>query len=183
MTLIAAILVQEQAAKNQRQRDLETERRRIKNLLQAIRAELTIREFTASASHYTAAPHHNLQPRFHRHTWPTVVELPVMDATPWFQSEWYAIIQLISVPGTLLGLILAYWEMKAKEQIERDRQDLAEQKRLADQKTKDLANEMVTTLILIKKFDGLTDDARATIDDRITSFRNEAEHGTRYPQT
>jgi hypothetical protein len=41
---------------------------------------------------------------------------------------------------------------------------------------------MVTTLILIKKFDGLTDDARATIDDRITSFRNEAEHGTRYPQ-
>jgi hypothetical protein len=105
-----------------------------------------------------------------------------MDATPWFQSEWYAIIQLISVPGTLLGLILAYREMKAKEQIEKDRQDLAEQKRLADQKTKDLANEMVTTLILIKKFDGLTDDARATIDDRITSFRNEAEHGTRYPQ-
>src|SRR5260370_10551838 len=42
MTLIAAILVQEQAAKKQRQRDLETERRRIKNLLQAIRAELTV---------------------------------------------------------------------------------------------------------------------------------------------
>jgi hypothetical protein len=42
MTLIAAIVVQEQAAKKQRQRDLETERRRIKNLLQAIRAELTV---------------------------------------------------------------------------------------------------------------------------------------------
>jgi hypothetical protein len=42
MTLIAAVLVQEQAAKNQRRRDLETERRRIKNLLQAIRAELTV---------------------------------------------------------------------------------------------------------------------------------------------
>jgi hypothetical protein len=42
MTLIAAISVQEQAAKNQRRRDLETERRRIKNLLQAIRAELTV---------------------------------------------------------------------------------------------------------------------------------------------
>jgi fructose-1-phosphate kinase PfkB-like protein len=66
---------------------------------------------------------------------------------------------LISVPGTLPGLILAYREMKSKEQIEKDRQDLAEQKRLADQKMKDLANEMVTTLILIKKFDDLTDDA------------------------
>src|SRR5258708_10020925 len=42
MALIAAILVQEQAEKKQRQRDLETERRRIKNLLQAIRAELTV---------------------------------------------------------------------------------------------------------------------------------------------
>jgi uncharacterized protein YlxW (UPF0749 family) len=112
-----------------------------------------------------------------------VVELPVMDATPWFQTEWYAIIQLISVPGTLLGLILAYTEMKSKEQIERDRQELTEQKRLAEQKTKDLANEIVTTLILISKFNGLTEDARATIEDRITSFRNEAEHGTRYPQT
>ena len=106
-----------------------------------------------------------------------------MDATPWFQSEWYAIVQLISVPGTLLGFILAYKEMKAKEQIERDRQTLAEEKRLSDQKAKDLANEMVTTLILINKFDGLSDDARSTIEERITSFRNEAEHGTRYPQT
>lgn len=106
-----------------------------------------------------------------------------MDATPWFQSEWYAIIQLISVPGTLLGLILAYKEMKSKEQIERDRQTLAEEKRLSDQKAKDLANEMVTTLILINKFDGLSDDARSTIEERIISFRNEAEHGTRYPQT
>jgi hypothetical protein len=106
-----------------------------------------------------------------------------MDATPWFQSEWYAIVQLISVPGTLLGFILAYKEMKSKEQIERDRQTLAEEKRLSDQKAKDLANEMVTTLILINKFDGLSDDARSTIEERITSFRNEAEHGTRYPQT
>jgi hypothetical protein len=54
---------------------------------------------------------------------------------------------------------------------------------LADQEAKDLANEMVTTLILINKFDGLTEDFRAVIEDRITSFRNEAEHGTRYPQT
>jgi hypothetical protein len=106
-----------------------------------------------------------------------------MDATPWFQSEWYAIVQLISVPGTLVGLILAYKEMKSKEQIERDRQTLAEEKRLSDQKATDLANEMVTTLILINKFDGLSDDARSTIEERITSFRNEAEHGTRYPQT
>jgi hypothetical protein len=106
-----------------------------------------------------------------------------MDATPWFQSEWYAIVLLISVPGMLLGLILAYREMKSKEQIEKDRQDLVEQRRLAEQKTKDLANEIVTTLTLIRRFDGLTDDARATIDDRITGFRNEAEHGTRYPQT
>jgi len=106
-----------------------------------------------------------------------------MDATPWFQSEWYAIVQLISVPGMLLGLILAYKEMKSKEQIDRDRHDLAEQRMLADQKAKDLANEMVTTLILINKFNGLTEDARAVIEDRITSFRNEAEHGTRYPQT
>ena len=64
--------------------------------------------------------------------------------------------------------------MKSKEQIDRDRHDLAEQKMLADQKA---------TLILINKFDGLTEDARAVIEDRITSFRNEAEHGTRYPQT
>jgi gas vesicle protein len=42
MTLVAAILAQEQSAKDQRRRDLETERRRIKNLLQAIRAELTV---------------------------------------------------------------------------------------------------------------------------------------------
>ena len=34
--------------------------------------------------------------------------------------------------------------MKSKEQIDRDRHDLAEQKMLADQKAKDLANEMVT---------------------------------------
>lgn len=47
--------------------------------------------------------------------------------------------------------------MKSKEQIDRDRHDLAEQKMLADQKAKDLANEMVTTLILINKFDGLTE--------------------------
>jgi hypothetical protein len=105
-----------------------------------------------------------------------------MDASPWFQSEWYAIVLLISVPGTLLGFILAYREMKSKDQVERDRQDSVEQRRLAEQKVKDLANEMVTTLTLIRKFDGLTDDARATIDDRIIGFRNEAEHGTRYPQ-
>jgi gas vesicle protein len=42
MTLVAAILAQEQSAKDQRKRDLETDRRRIKNLLQAIRAELTV---------------------------------------------------------------------------------------------------------------------------------------------
>jgi len=37
--------------------------------------------------------------------------------------------------------------MKSKEQIDSDRHDLAEQKMLEDQKAKDLANEMVTTLI------------------------------------
>jgi hypothetical protein len=42
MTLVAAILAQEQSAKDQRKWDLETDRRRIKNLLQAIRAELTV---------------------------------------------------------------------------------------------------------------------------------------------
>jgi gas vesicle protein len=42
MTLVAAILAQEQSAKDQRKRDLETDRRRIKNLLHAIRAELTV---------------------------------------------------------------------------------------------------------------------------------------------
>ena len=42
MTLVAALLAQEQSAKDQRKRDLETDRRRIKNLLQAIRAELTV---------------------------------------------------------------------------------------------------------------------------------------------
>jgi len=67
----------------------------------------------------------------------------------------------------------AYKEMKSKEKIDRDRHE-AEQKLLADQKA---------TLILINKFDGLTEDGRAVIEGRITSFRNEAEHGTRYPQT
>jgi len=42
MTLVAAILAQEQSAKDQRKRDLETDYRRIKNLLHAIRAELTV---------------------------------------------------------------------------------------------------------------------------------------------
>jgi hypothetical protein len=42
MTVIAAILAQKQAAKDQRQRDLQTEQRILNNILRSIAAELKV---------------------------------------------------------------------------------------------------------------------------------------------